>query len=98
MGGVTGCPLLHSATYGKGVLYVLAVPDNVGDLYNLPAGVLSKMKEFVAANLPARLEAPAQVALFLYDNDTLIVEFLPGRMCGESELVIAAGRKGLLTF
>lgn len=94
MGGVTGCPLLHSATYGKGVLYVLAVPDNFGDLYHLPVGVLSKMKEFVAAKLPARLEAPAQVALFLYDNDTLIVEsFLDENV--EAQVVIDAGRKGL---
>jgi len=74
IGGTTGCPLLHSAGYGRGVLYVLSVPDNKDDLYNLPVGVLNKLKEFVAGNLPARLEAPAQVAMFQYDNDTLIVE------------------------
>ena len=34
----TGTPILHSAKYSKGVLYVLTIPQAQGDLYSLPAG------------------------------------------------------------
>ncbi|MGC9521819.1 MAG: hypothetical protein ACP5HG_08065 [Anaerolineae bacterium] len=74
----TGHPLLHSAAYASGVLYVLTIPDNFDDLYKLPEAVLSEIRKVVVADLPVRVDAPPQVALFAYDNDTLIVEsFLP---------------------
>ncbi len=72
--GVTGYPLLHSAQYASGRLFVLVIPDNFADLYHLPVEVLSRIKETVTQDLWARVEAPSQVVLFLYDNDTLIVE------------------------
>lgn len=74
MGGTTGTPMLHSAKYGRSILYVLTIPDNFDDLYYLPTEVLTRIKETVAKNLFVRLEAPAQVALFVYDNNTFIVE------------------------
>jgi hypothetical protein len=74
LAGVTGYPLLHSAQYASGRLYVLTIPDNFADLYHLPVEVLNRIKETVTQDLWARVEAPSQVALFLYDNDTLIVE------------------------
>jgi hypothetical protein len=74
MGGVTGSPLFHSADYGNSKLYVLTIPDNFGDLYRLPAEVLTRIKVTVTQDLPVRLEAPSQVALFVYDNGTFIVE------------------------
>jgi hypothetical protein len=78
LGGVTGYPLLHSAQYGGGTLYVLTIPDNFSDLYHLPEEVLSRIRRVVAGDLPVRLECKSQVALFAYDNDTCIVEsFLP---------------------
>ncbi len=74
----TGHPLLHSAAYASGVLYVLTIPDNFDDLYKLPEPVLSYIRRVVVADLPVRVDAPPQVAMFAYDNDTLIVEsFLP---------------------
>ena len=74
LGGFTGYPLLHSARYANGVLYVLNVPDNFSDLYHLPVEVLTRIKETLCKDLPVSLEAPAQVALFVYDNQTCIVE------------------------
>ncbi len=74
MGGEAGTPLLHSAQYGRGKLFVLAIPDNFADLYALPAEVLSRIKAFVAKDLFVQLDAPAKVALLAYDNDTFIVE------------------------
>jgi hypothetical protein len=74
MGGTTGTPLLHSTQYSRGRLYVLTIPDNFNDLYVLPIEVLTRIKEIVANDLFVQLDAPAQVALFAYDNDTFIVE------------------------
>ena len=74
LGGYTGYPLLHYASYAKGALYVLTIPENFSDLYILPREVLTRIKETVTAGLPALLDAPGQVALFLYDNNTLIAE------------------------
>ncbi|MFO1475512.1 MAG: hypothetical protein U1F98_02530 [Verrucomicrobiota bacterium] len=71
-------PILLRSAYGKGYLYVLAVPDNFGDLYHLPREVLGVLRGVLQRDLPVRLDAPAQVALFAYNNRTFIVEsFLP---------------------
>lgn len=76
--GPNGWPLLHEAGYSKGKLYVLTIPDNYADLYQLPARVLNKIREELSAHLPVYLEGPPNVSLYLYDNNTLIVEsFLP---------------------
>ena len=39
--GANGWPILHNADYSKGHLYVLTIPDNFADLYDLPAEVLN---------------------------------------------------------
>jgi len=36
--------------------------------------VLTSIKEVLTRDLPVRVEAPAQVSLFVYDNNTFIVE------------------------
>jgi hypothetical protein len=73
-----GYPILHSADYANSRLYILTIPDNYGDLYNLPAEVLTQIRAVLAKEMYVRLDGPAQVAMFVYDNDTFIVEsFLP---------------------
>jgi hypothetical protein len=73
-----GYPVLLSADYAKGILYVLTIPDNFADLYNLPAEAITAIKEVMTRGLPVRVEGPSGVSLFVYDNDTFIVEsFLP---------------------
>lgn len=74
MDETNGWPLLHSAGYAKGTLYILTVPESYTDLYNLPANVLSRIKAIVMKDLFVRVESPGRVALFIYDNDTFIVE------------------------
>jgi hypothetical protein len=69
-----GYPILHSAGYANGRLYVLTIPDNFGDLYNLPAEVLNQIREVLMRDIYVQLDGPSQVALFIYDNDTFIVE------------------------
>lgn len=72
--GDNGWPLLHDADYATGHLYVLTIPDNFSDLYNLPAPVLNRIRATLTAHLPVQLEAPAKVSLFVYDNGTFVVE------------------------
>jgi hypothetical protein len=69
-----GFPLLLMNRYSKGVLYVWTMPDNFNDLYALPPEVTGAIKNFVLRGFPARLDGPAQVALFAYDNNTFIAE------------------------
>jgi hypothetical protein len=72
--GAKGFPILLMNHYSKGTFYVLAVPENIADLYNLPSGVTSAIKSYLLQDFPVRIEAPAQVSLFTYDNGTFVVE------------------------
>jgi hypothetical protein len=69
-----GFPLLLMNRYSKGVLYVWTMPDNFTDLYALPPEVTGAIKNYVLRGFPVRLDGPAQVALFTYDNGTFIVQ------------------------
>jgi len=73
-GGVSGYPMLLRAPYSKGNLYVMTIPDDFGDLYELPVGVLNAFRQLLSKDLDLRIDAPAKVSLFLYDNGTFIVE------------------------
>jgi len=72
--GPMGWPLLHDADYAKGHLYVWVIPDNFADLYALPDQALNAIRRIATQGLDVRMDGPAEVSLFLYDNDTLIVE------------------------
>ena len=72
--GENGWPVLHMADYSKGKLYVFTIPDNFADLYNLPPQVLNKIREILCGNLNVSIEGPSEISLYLYDNDTFIVE------------------------
>jgi len=69
-----GVPLLVMDHYGKGELYVLAVPQEMNDLYSLPEPVLNALRRYLTADLPVRLEGPSQVSLFEYGNGSFVVE------------------------
>ena len=73
-GGVSGYPMLLRALYSKGSLYVITIPDDMGNLYDLPEGVLNIFRRVMSQDLPVHIEAPSKVSLFLYDNGTFIVE------------------------
>jgi hypothetical protein len=69
-----GYPLLFMDRYSKGIIYIWTIPDNYNDLYRLPVAVTSALKNYLLRGFPVRVDAPAQVALFAYDNDTFIVQ------------------------
>ena len=73
-GGVSGYPILLRDTYSKGTLFVLTIPDDYGNLYDYPAGALNVIRRVMSRDVGAYIEGPAKVALFPYDNRTLVVE------------------------
>jgi len=70
----SGTPILLSTKYSKGLFYVLTIPQAEGDLYNYPQNVLTSIRNVLAKDMFVRLDAPAMVSLFAYDNDKFIVE------------------------
>jgi hypothetical protein len=76
--GATGWPVLLRAHYSKANLYVLTIPENFSDLYQYPDDVLNRIRTVITQDFNIKLEGPAQVSLFCFDNGTFIVEsFLP---------------------
>jgi hypothetical protein len=69
-----GWPLLHAGNFANGKLYMLTIPENFDDLYNLPAEVLNKIRETLCKSLGIDLKGSSKVSLFLYDNKTFVVE------------------------
>ena len=73
-GGVSGYPILLRDTYSKGMLFVLTIPDDFGNLYDYPAGALNIIRRAMSKDIGAYIEGPSKVALFPYDNKTMVVE------------------------
>lgn len=69
-----GAPLLLMDHYGNGNLFVLTVPDDFNDMYDLPQPVLTAIKSYIMRNFSVEMNAPSQVSLFAYDNGTFVVE------------------------
>ncbi len=84
-------PIVLSCDYSKGKFYVLTIPNDPADLYALPPSVLSVIRAAVGSAEPIRIDsAPAQVALFRYDNNTFIVQnYLPT----EAEVTVSVAGK-----
>lgn len=72
--GARGFPVLLMNRYSKGVLYILSIPSNIGDLYSMPPGVMNSVKTYLMAGAPVRIEAPAGVSLFTYDNGVYVIQ------------------------
>lgn len=68
-----GWPIFHSARYANSTLYVITIPENFGDIYNLPPQVLKRIKRTVMQDLYVRVDGPNKISLFVYDNNTFIV-------------------------
>lgn len=74
VGGVSGFPILLRAPYSSGNMYVLTIPDDLGNLYDYPREALTEIRRILSKDSGIYLNAPSKVALFLYDNNTLVVE------------------------
>ncbi|MFW6287834.1 MAG: hypothetical protein ACOC2J_03695, partial [bacterium] len=69
-----GWPLMHFSNYSSGKFYLWVIPDNFIDLYQLPEAVLNQLRSIIAGHLDVLLEAPAEVSLFVYNNNSFVVE------------------------
>jgi len=70
-----GYPLLLVDRYGEhGHLFVWTIPDNFHNLYQLPVAVTAAIKNVIMNGFPVRLDGPAQISLFAYDNKTFLVQ------------------------
>ena len=73
-GGVSGYPILLRAPYATGNLYVLTIPDDMGNLYDFPANALNEIRRIMSKDIGACLEAPSKVGLLVYVHKSLAVE------------------------
>ncbi|HUC85406.1 MAG TPA: hypothetical protein VL970_09460 [Candidatus Acidoferrales bacterium] len=89
--GGTTYPIILSCDYSKGKFYVLNIPNDPADLYAFPPSVLAVIRATLGSAEPIRIDnAPAQVALFRYDNNTFIVQnYLPAA----SEVTVSVAGK-----
>ncbi len=69
----TGYPILQRVDYAQGRMYVLTIPENVGDLYAYPQAVITMLKKLLLKEFIVYVDSPSHVALFVYDNNTFIV-------------------------
>jgi len=76
-----GFPIVMMNRYSKGIFYVLNIPENMSDLYNLPQGVLTSIKVYLMGDFQVRIDSPAEVALFAYDNQSFVVESFRDEPC-----------------
>ncbi|MGB7761029.1 MAG: hypothetical protein WBL61_14435 [Bryobacteraceae bacterium] len=71
--------LLRARGLAKGRFYVLTIPENSSDLYQLPQEVLSQIRRDLMREIPVYLDAPSQICLFTYDNNTFVTRsYQPG--------------------
>ena len=82
-----GVPILLMNRYSQGILYVLNIPDNPGDLYPPAAGGDGALSgAYLQQDFPVRMDAPAQVSLFAYDNGKFHRPVIPARFRGRGGL------------
>jgi hypothetical protein len=72
--GAKGFPVMLMNRYSRGLFMVLAIPENIGDLYSLPSALLSQIRTYLMPDFPVRLEGPAQISVFAYDNNTFVLQ------------------------
>lgn len=59
----------------KGRLFILVIPENDSDLYQLPQEILTQIRKEVMGDLPVYLDSPSKISLFTYDNNTFVTRF-----------------------
>lgn len=72
--------LLRARGLEKGKFYILTIPENESDLYQLPQEVLSQIRRDLMQEIPVYLDSPSKICLFTAENNTFITRsYQPGR-------------------
>lgn len=56
----------------KGRLFILVIPENDSDLYQLPQEILTQIRKELMGDIPVYLDCPSKISLFTYDNNTFV--------------------------
>ena len=88
-------PVLLEDAVLNGKLWILAVPENTGDIYRLPVPVLDKIRSVCSVGTGAYLSGTHKDRLFVYDNDTLIIQ--AGQSHNHNAGIIIEGTAASLT-
>lgn len=67
-------PLFLKNRYGNGIVYTLNVPDSYSDIFNYPQEILTAIRQYLMSGLELFLECREKISIFLYDNNTFILE------------------------
>ena len=67
-------PILLETHYSKGLVYVMNIPDEYGALRHMPKEVIDEMRRLLMQDLFVDVKGKAPFGLFVYDNDTLIIQ------------------------
>ena len=71
--GGSSVPLLSYAAYGTGEIWLLTVPFDFAQFYDLPRQTLWQIRQFLLEDQKVILDAPANVAFFNFNDQTLLV-------------------------
>jgi len=67
-------PILLRNSYANGTVYTLVTPDDYADISKFPSEVLTTIRQYLMSDLGIYVECGGNVSIFLYDNNTFIVE------------------------
>jgi hypothetical protein len=89
--------LLLRDHYMAGELLTLVLPDLYSDISRLPRPVLNKIRQELCRSLPMWIDAPPQISLFLYNNDTFGIYSYTGDACAPADIFLhIKGRASVL--
>ncbi|MBR2948335.1 MAG: hypothetical protein IKC46_00585 [Lachnospiraceae bacterium] len=66
-------PIVLRFGYGNGNVSIITIPENTGDMYHYPAAVWEVIRRQFSPQLPVRMDGPAKIQMFIYDNNKVIV-------------------------
>lgn len=77
--GDNNFPILLKNKYGNGNVYTLTIPDDFGEVYNFPPQVLGLIRQHLMKDLGVYFEGSEKIGIFLYNNNTFIIESFQNR-------------------
>ncbi|MDG0790317.1 hypothetical protein OMP38_05225 [Cohnella ginsengisoli] len=86
-------PVLLRSKYGNGTVYALTAPDDYAEWSRFPKEVLTTIRQYLMSDLKIYLECGGRVSIFLYDNDTFILDSFHDRQEKVKVHVDGSGRK-----
>jgi hypothetical protein len=71
--GTFGVPIILRALYSAGNFYVVAIPEDPGQLYKYPPVVLDALRELTAKEVGLYFKGPSKVCIYAYTNNAFVL-------------------------